>query len=172
MDDALIRKIAKETAKETIREMGLLKKQNKSKKAFRDVIELLESIDDLRDKINQDELDIADMKEEKFDTSTWHNVKKTEGPQLDDNIRHLQKISNRERAQKRTKNLLKRIENTLEKVKDEDGYKILEMHYLQKMTIEQIAEELHYSTRTIWRKHNKIVTKLKRKLFGADALDI
>jgi RNA polymerase sigma factor (sigma-70 family) len=172
MDDALIKKIARETAKETVREMNLLKKHNKDKKSFKDVIELLESIPDLQDKIEQDELDIADMKREKFDTTTWHDIKKPEGLQLDDNTRHLQKIRNRERAQKRTENLLRRIENVLDKVKTEDGYEILEMRYLKNMTIEQIAEELHYSKQTIWRKHNKIITKLKRKLFGADALDI
>lgn len=172
MDDALIKKIARETAKETVKEMGLMKKHNKYKKSFKDVIELLESIPDLQDKIDQDELDIADMKLEESDGNTWHDIKGPEGPILDDDVRHLQKIRNRERAQKRTKNLLKRIENTLDKVKDEDGYEILEMRYLKGMTVEQISDELHYSKQTIWRKHNKIVAKLKRKLFGADALDI
>jgi RNA polymerase sigma factor (sigma-70 family) len=172
MDDILIKKIAKETAKETIREMNLIKKQSRNKKSFKDVIELLESIPDLQDKIEQDEMDIADMKQEKFDTTTWHDIKKPGGPVLDDNIRHLQKIRNRERAQKRTEKLLQRIKNVLDKVKNEDGYEVLEMRYLKNMTVEQISEELHYSKQTIWRKHNKIVTKLKRKLFGADALDI
>jgi RNA polymerase sigma factor (sigma-70 family) len=172
MDETLIKKIAKETAKETIREMNLIKKQSRNKKTFRDVIELLESITDLHDKIEQDDLDIADMKREKTESNTWHDIKKPGGPVLDDNIRHLQKIRNRERAQKRTENLLRRIENVLDKVKAEDGYEILEMRYLKGMTMEQISEELHYSIRTISRKHNKIVTKLKRKLFGADALDI
>ena len=168
MDDALIKKIIKQT----IKEMNLVKKQGRNKKSFKDVIELLESIPDLQDKIEQDEMDIADMKREKFDETTWHDIKKPSGPVLDDNIRHLQKIRNRERAQKRTENLLRRLENVLDKVKTEDGYEILEMRYLKNMTIEQISEELHYSKQTIWRKHNKIVTKLKRKLFGADALDI
>jgi RNA polymerase sigma factor (sigma-70 family) len=168
MDEALIKKIVKET----VREMNLVKKQSRNKKSLKDVIELLESIPDLQDKIEQDELDIADMKREKFDETTWHDTKKPSGPVLDDNIRHLQKIRNRERAQKRTENLLKRINNVLDKVRDEDGYEILEMRYLRGMTSEQISKELHYSTQTVWRKHNKIVTKLKRKLFGADALDI
>ena len=172
MDDAQIKKIAKETAKETVREMNLIKKQSRNKKSFKDVIVLLESIPDLKDKIEQDELDIADMKQEKFDNTTWHDIKRPEGPQLDDSIRHLQKIRNRERAQKRTEKLLQRIENVIEKVKGEDGYEILEMRYIKEMTVEQIADELHYSKQTIWRRHNKIVTKLKRKLFGADALDI
>jgi RNA polymerase sigma factor (sigma-70 family) len=168
MDEALIKKIVKET----VREMNLIKKQSRNKKTFKDVIELLESIPDLQDKIDQDELDIADMKREKIESNTWHDIKKPGGPVLDDNIRHLQKIRNRERAQKRTQNLLRRIENVLDKVKTEDGYEILEMRYLKGMTVEQISDELHYSKQTIWRKHNKIVTKLKRKLFGADALDI
>jgi RNA polymerase sigma factor (sigma-70 family) len=152
--------------------MNLIKKHGGNKKSSKDVIELLESITDLKDKIEQDELDIVDMKKEKFDSSTWHGIKKPEGPQMDDSIRHLQKIRNRERAQKRTKNLLNRLENMLQKVEGEDGYEILEMRYLKNMTIDQIADELHFTSRTIWRKHNKIVTKLNRKLFGADALDI
>jgi RNA polymerase sigma factor (sigma-70 family) len=172
MDEAAIKKIVKEVVKETLREMNLVRKRDKNKKSFKDVIELLESIPDLKDKIEQDEMDIADMKQEKFETNTWHNIKRPEGPQLDDSVRHLQKIRNRERAQKRTEKLLQRIENVLDKVKNEDEYEILEMHYFKGMTIEQIAEQLNYSSRTIWRKHNKIVTKLKRKLFGADALDI
>jgi RNA polymerase sigma factor (sigma-70 family) len=172
MDDTLIKQIAKEAAKEAIKEMNLIKKQSRNKKSFKDVIELLESIPDLQDKIDQDKLDIADMKREKFDESTWHKIKGSEGPQLDDSIRHLQKIRNRERAKKRTESLLNRIENVIDKVKDEDGYEILEMHYLKNMTFDQIADELHYSKQTIWRKHNKLVAKLKRKLFGADALDL
>jgi RNA polymerase sigma factor (sigma-70 family) len=176
MDETQIKKIiddtAKATAKETVREMIQVKKQSRNKKTFRDVIELLESIPDLKDKLEQDDLDIADMKREKTETNTWHDIKKPGGPVLDDNIRQLQKIRNRERAQKRTENLLRRIEKVLQKVKTEDGYEILEMRYLKGMTMEQISEELHYSIRTISRKHNKIVTKLKRKLFGADAMDI
>ena len=172
MDDAMIKKIAKEAAKETLREMNLVRKRGSEKRSFKDVIVLLESIPDLKDKIEQDELDIADMKQEKFDNTTWHDIKRPEGPQLDDSIRHLQKIRNRERAQKRTEKLLQRIENVIEKVKGEDGYEILEMRYIKEMTVEQIADELHYSKQTVWRRHNKIVSKLKRKLFGADALDI
>jgi RNA polymerase sigma factor (sigma-70 family) len=57
-------------------------------------------------------------------------------------------------------------------MREEADYQILEMKYLKGMTIDQIAEELHYSKQTIWRKHNKIIAKLKRKLFGADALDV
>jgi RNA polymerase sigma factor (sigma-70 family) len=168
MDEATIKKIVKET----LREMNLIKKQSRNKKSFKDVIELLDSIPDLKDKIEQDKLDISDMKQEKFESNTWHDIKRLEGPQLDDSIRHLQKIRNRERAQKRTEKLLQRIENVLDKVKTEDGYEILEMRYIEGLTFDQIADELHYSKQTIWRKHNKIITRLKRKLFGADALDV
>ena len=172
MDDTLIKQIAKEAAKEAIKEMNPIKKQSRNKKSFKDATELLESIPDLRDKIAQDKLDIADMKQEKFEKSTWHDMKRPGGPQLDDEVRHMQKIRKREREQKRTENLLRRIENALGKMKDDADYPILEMKYLKGVTIDQIADEMHYTTRTIWRRHNKIVTKLKRKLFGADALDI
>jgi RNA polymerase sigma factor (sigma-70 family) len=172
MDEAQIKKIAKEVSRETIKEMNLIKKQSRNKKSFKDAIELLESIPDLKDKIEQDKLDIADMKQEKFDTSTWHDIKRPGGPQLDDEVRHLQKIRRREREEKRTENLLRRIETALSKMREEADYQILEMKYLKGMTIDQISEELHYSKQTIWRKHNKIIAKLKRKLFGADALDV
>lgn len=172
MDEEAIKNIVREAVEETLRETNYDRKREKSRKSLKDVIELLESIPDLKDKIEQDKLDIADMKKEKFDNSTWHDIKKPEGPQLDDSIRHQQKISNRERAKKRTEKLLQRIENALHKVKNEDGYEILEMRYVKGMTFDQIADKFHYSKQTIWRKHNKIVTRLKRKLFGADALDL
>jgi RNA polymerase sigma factor (sigma-70 family) len=172
MDDATIKKIAKQAARETIRELNLVKKRGNGKKSFRDVVELLESIPDRRDKIEQDEMDIADMKQEKFDTTTWHDIKRPEGPQLDDNIRHLQKISNRERTQKRTEKLIRRIETAMEKMKTDPDYVILEMRYLQGMSNEQIAEKLNYGSTTVWRRHNRLIRKLERKLFGADALDI
>jgi RNA polymerase sigma factor (sigma-70 family) len=168
MDDALIKKIAREVAKETVKAM---KKKGRSKRLHKDVITLLDSMSDLRDKIDQDKEDIEDMKREKFDENAWHDIKKLEGPQLDDQTRHMQKIRNRERSKLRTEQLLNRISKALEKIEDEDGYKIIEMKYLQGMSNEQIAEKLNYGATTVWRKHNRLIEKLERKLFGADALD-
>jgi RNA polymerase sigma factor (sigma-70 family) len=139
------------------------------KKLSRNVVELLESIPDLRDKIEQDRADIEDMKREKFDATTWHEAGRPEGPQLDDETRHMQKIRNRERGMLRTQQLLNRIENALKKLESDPDYPILRMRYLEGMTNEQVAEKLFCSNTTLWRRQKKLIRKLERKLFGADA---
>lgn len=170
-DDETLKKLAKETAKETIKEMSAINKWH-GKKMIGKTVELLESIIDLKDKIEQDKADIEDLKKERFSEVDFHRIKPREGPPLDDETRHLQKIRNRERAMLRTSELLKRVETALSKMKNEDGYEILEMRYLRGMSTEQIAEELHYTKMTINRKRNKLIQKLGRKLHGVDAMDV
>jgi RNA polymerase sigma factor (sigma-70 family) len=136
-----------------------------------DTIEILENIDSLKLKLDQDHEDIADMKQEKFDTSTWHDIKRPGGPQLDDEVRHLQKIRSRERSMLRTEQLLRRVERALNKLKSDPDYFVLEMRYFRHMSEQEIADQLHYSTQTVFRKRKKVIAKLTVLLYGSDALN-
>jgi DNA-directed RNA polymerase specialized sigma24 family protein len=167
IDEAMIKRIAREVAEEMV---GA--RRHKAKESYKRTVEALESIVDLKDKIAQDELDIADMEMEKKNISAWHGVKRPGGPALDDNTRHLQKIRNRERGMIRTQRLLNRILSAMDKLKREDGYEILQLKYIDGLSDEEIAKTLNYTVRSIQRKRCKLVGRINRKLLGADAMDL
>lgn len=146
------------------------KKQENHKIMLKRTMDILNSYDKLQKKVEQDKADIDDMKQEKFDKTTFHLSRRPEGPQLDDEVRHLQKIRNRERGMLRTQRLLERIGKAMDGM-GEDTEGILKLKYIDNMSIDEIAEKLNCSRRTIERKHMKLLKKMKVLLYGADALE-
>jgi len=157
---------------ETVKRMMIgEKKQETGKIMMKRTIEVLNSFDKLQKKVEQDKEDIEDMKQEKFDETVFHSSRRPEGPQLDDETRHMQKMRNRERGMLRTQRLLDRVSRAMDSMKGEEGYNILKMRYLDGKEMGQIAQELNCSTRTIERKHMKLLRKMKVLFYGADALE-
>jgi RNA polymerase sigma factor (sigma-70 family) len=115
---------------------------------------------------------VKDLKKERFTGNSLHCTRRPEGPQIDDEIRHKQKIRNRERAIIRTEILLDRLMRYMESMKGEEGYEILELRYIKGMTYEKIADKLQYSKSSIEKKHRKLLRKLKVLIYGADALEV
>jgi DNA-directed RNA polymerase specialized sigma subunit len=134
--------------------------------------ELLKSVPLLKIKLRRDKQDITDMQKEKFDESTFHTTREPEGPQIDDEIRHLQKVRNRERAALRTEKLLERLETAIQELGliDSTGSTILERRYLKCQSFEKIAQELYCSKSSIEKKHRKALEGLLILVCGIDAL--
>lgn len=65
---------------------------------------------------------------------------------------------------------LERVKLSLEKL-EVDEMEIIQMKYFDKMTHEEIAEELDVDTSTITRRKNKAVKRLSFMLFPSDAIN-
>lgn len=65
---------------------------------------------------------------------------------------------------------LKRLEMSLEKF-SEDDYLIIEYKYFEKMTHEDIAEEMDIDPKTVTRRKNRIIKRLSFMLFPDDAIE-
>jgi N-acylneuraminate cytidylyltransferase len=152
--------------------MKINESKNESKEMLKKTAELLESIPILQTKVKNDRSDVRDLKKERFTGSSLHCTRRPEGPQIDDEIRHKQKIRNRERAIIRTEKLLERLMHYMESMKGEEGYEILELRYIKGMTYEKIADKLQYSKSSIEKKHRKLLKKLKILIYGADAMEL
>ena len=145
---------------------------------------VLYSMNMLKIGIEEDEYDIADLKVEKEVKETTHKILKNNNwdADIDDDIRHKQKIRRIERKILRDKQMIARIERRLERLKQEeaseskiknrdDYYQIIPMIYFDRMTAEEVADRLGCSAMTISRYKKRLVEKLVILLNGADALE-
>lgn len=65
---------------------------------------------------------------------------------------------------------LERVKTSLNKL-DEDEMELIQLKYFEKMTHEEIAEELDVDTSTVTRRKNKAVKRLSFMLFPSDAIN-
>lgn len=65
---------------------------------------------------------------------------------------------------------LRILENALDKFSEDDRL-IIEMKYFEKMTHEEIAEELDIDPKTVTRRKNRIIKRLSFMLFPDEAIE-
>ena len=63
-----------------------------------------------------------------------------------------------------------RLKESIDKFSDDDRL-IIEMKYFEKMTHEEIAEELNIDPKTVTRRKNRIIKRLSFMLFPDDAIE-
>lgn len=63
-----------------------------------------------------------------------------------------------------------KLELSLNKLKSDDSYDIIELKYFNKMSHERIAEILDCDVKTVTRRKNKIIKRLSFMLFTDDAI--
>ena len=131
---------------------------------------LLYSFEKLKVKIETDKQDIEDLKAEQHNTSTWHEIRPQEGPDLDDEVRHMQKVRNRERAMLRTLKMIERVERNLKIIEDDQYYQVIPKIYFQKKVRDEVAKEMFCSTKTVRRHQKRLINDLSILFYGADAL--
>lgn len=66
---------------------------------------------------------------------------------------------------------LTRLRESLDKLKNDRDFEIIDMKYFQKMTHEEIAEFIDVDTSTVTRRKNRIVKRLSFMLFPSDAIN-
>ena len=64
---------------------------------------------------------------------------------------------------------LKRLEKSFERFSEDDRL-IIEMKYFEKMTHEEIAEEMDIDPKTVTRRKNRIIKRLSFMLFPDEAI--
>lgn len=145
----------------------------KERDYFREVEKLLYSYNALKTKVEMDKKDIRDLRKEKFNKTTWHDMSNVTNanPEIDDEIRHLQKIRSRERSMKRTMIEIERIDKALKQIEHDPSYCFIKMYYFDGMQMEVICEQYNYTQRHVRRIRQKLIGKLQIILFGADALN-
>jgi len=134
---------------------------------------ILFALEKLKIKVENDKQDIADMMQEGELKETTHKSINTNewDAEIDDEIRHKQKIRRREREMIRTSKLISRIERCLKIIKNDEYFSIIPMIYFEQMTCEDVADELCTSTSTIRRNKNRLLGELVVLIYGADALE-
>ena len=69
-----------------------------------------------------------------------------------------------------TENIVMQIESALESIKDDKYYKIIELKYFNKKTLEEIADEFDVDVRTIKRNKNRIINDLSAMFISTNDL--
>lgn len=64
-----------------------------------------------------------------------------------------------------------RLRDSLNKLKNDRDFEIIDMKYFQKMTHEEIAEFIDVDPSTVTRRKNRIVKRLSFMLFPSDAIN-
>lgn len=133
---------------------------------FKDTEKLLYSLPALKLKVDQDEEDIKNGVA--IRTRKSPDVIKFGGGQscFDED----EYIERRKASMERTKREIQRIERALETIQDDEYYPILPLKYWDELSAVEIAERLGCEERTFYRHKNRLISKLKVVLFGADAL--
>ena len=66
---------------------------------------------------------------------------------------------------------IKRVNDCLDRLKDDEDFDIIDMKYFQKMTHEEIAEFIGVDPSTVTRRKNRIVKRLSFMLFPSEAIN-
>lgn len=81
------------------------------------------------------------------------------------------KIQDLENSIKITKNLISVIDKSLEKLHDDEYFKIINLKYFENKKYEEIAELLEVDVSTVSRNKNRLINMLKIYLFSDDVIN-
>ena len=142
------------------------------KDAYKKTEQILCAYESLNLKLVIDAKDILDLRAEGQIYSTNHKISNSDewDAEIDDEIRHKQKIRNRERGMIRTEKLIERIDNALALLPKED-YELITDLYFDKLAVTNVAQKRGCCVRTVCRNRKRIVTELMVLFYGADALE-
>lgn len=172
--EQLINRAAKKTAKSTAEEViEQLRNRNMVKQElsyYRRVEILLYNYSNLKEAIVQKDEDIEDL--EKYglpETSGSVIIYSSAGGGVSKGERYTQLIEKYKMEKKETERDLKRIDNALDKIRDDKYFKIIELKYLNDKerigTDEKLAEVMGKDQSTITRNRKRIINKLITILF-------
>jgi len=137
-----------------------------------DIELLLSSFECLKRKIELDKQDIDDLiKEGKSIEANHRLINPNEwNPDIDDEIRHKQRIRRRERSMLNTERLVKKVERIIKEVENDKYYYVIQMHYFEEKGLPEIACDMQVSIRTLINERTRLLNKLSIFVYGARAL--
>ena len=154
-----------------LKRQGLFK--NRQMNSFQKTEQLLYRRQDFIDAVESKELQIKELKEyglkQKSKSITRYGVGsgevKTEQEKLDDKIKSI------EDSIDDTKRYINFIDTSLNRLKDDKFFQIIEMKYFKDMTHEEIGFKLEVDASTVSRNKNRLINKLAIYLFPDDKLN-
>jgi len=169
IDDA-IAKTAKETAKEVIQELRNSKMIKNEMSYFKKVELLLYNYNNLKDALKQKDEDIKYIKDHGLPQKSGSIVVyQTSGGNISGQDRYMNLIEKYELEKLETLREVKRIENALDKIKNDRYYLIIKLKYLsdhgERYNEERIAEKLDKDRSTITRNKSRLINTMKTILF-------
>lgn len=160
---------AKETAKEIVQELKLSRMLRPELSYFKRVELMLYNYNTLKEALKTKDEDIKYIKEHGLpEKSGSIVVYQTSGGNITGEERYTMLLEKYEIEKMETLREIKRIENALNKIRDDKYYIIIKLKYLnskRNWTEEEIAEELDKDQSTIYRNKNRLINKIKVMLF-------
>ena len=144
---------------------------HKTENSYKNTEYLLNNYDLLKKSINDMKTQIKDLEQYgiKKGTSALHVVSNV--IKEDEDIIIERRINNLKQSIHRTKSVLKMINLILQDIRDDKYYKIIELKYFDKKTYEEIAEVMECDISTISRNKNRLINKIKVRLFPNTFID-
>lgn len=144
---------------------------HKTENSYKNTEYLLNNYDLLKKSINDMKTQIKDLEQYgiKKRTSAVHVVSNV--IKEDEDIIIERRINNLKQSIHRTKSVLKMINLILQDIRDDKYYKIIELKYFDKKTYEEIAEVMECDISTISRNKNRLINKIKVRLFPNTFID-
>ncbi len=169
IEDAIV-KTAKETAKEVIQELRNSKMIKNEMSYFKKVELLLYNYNNLKAALKQKDEDIKYIKDHGLPQKSGSIVVyQTSGGNISGQDRYMNLIEKYELEKLETLREVKRIENALEKIKNDRYYPIIKLKYLsdygERYNEERIAEKLDRDRSTITRNKSRLINTMKTILF-------
>lgn len=173
-----IEKAARETAKAIIEELKVQNMIRKELSYYKRVELLLYNYENLKDAVKQKDQDISHI--EKYglpQASGSIVVYQSSGGGISPEDRYLQLIDKYKAEKIETQRDLIRIENALDKVRDDKYFEIIQFKYLNLQkdkleTDEKIAERLEKDQSTVTRNRKRLMNKLVTILFPESIRDL
>lgn len=161
-------------AVDTALAVGIKRGKEDIKNAFSQTEVRLYAYSDLKDNIEQYELDIRDLETEKpgrskslvFFSTGGSGIRLSEEDVQQGRILHIQNKIRRDEEE------IEEINRALEPVSCDPYFSIIELKYFKGKTDEEIAEAIPCDPRTVRRHKNRLVRRIAIKLYGADAVKI
>lgn len=169
IEDAIV-KTAKETAKEVIQELRNSKMIKNEMSYFKKVELLLYNYNNLKAALKQKDEDIKYIKDHGLPQKSGSIVVyQTSGGNISGQDRYMNLIEKYELEKLETLREIKRIENALDKIKNDRYYPIIKLKYLsdhkERYNEERIAEKLDKDRSTITRNKSRLINTMKTILF-------
>lgn len=166
--EEIISRTAKEAAKEAIQEFKNNKMLRNDISYFRKVELLLLNYKNLKDAVEQKEEDILYIEQNGLPKKSGSIVVyQTRGGNISGQDRYMELIEKYKLEKLETEREINKIENALEKIKDDKYYNILKYKYLNKtkLTDEEVAEKFEKDQSTITRNRKRLINTMKTILF-------
>lgn len=171
----IIEQTAQTTAEKVVLEFqkkGMLKDSKQS--AFQKTEILLYNYNNFQDAVKEKKLQIKEVRSHGLKQKSKSITSFSSGSSFIDkdyDEAEEEKIKQLESSIKITKNLISVIDKSLEKLHEDEYYKIIALKYFENKKYEEIAEMLNVDISTISRNKNRLVNVLKIYLFSDDVVN-